>query len=98
MSSLGRIKSYSKHASPRILTPYLRNFDSKYLSIDIFINRNRETCLVHRLVAKFFLQNYSESRVVHHRDGNPRNNRVDNLICVTEQEHLELHRRQEKAQ
>ena len=29
---------------------------------------------------------------IHHKDGNPLNNSIDNLACVTEQEHSELHR------
>jgi len=33
-----------------------------------------------------------EGHIIHHVDGNGRNNRADNLICITPREHLRLHR------
>lgn len=90
ISSYGRIKSYAKHANPRILTPYIKDKSRPYLFIDI----HSTTYAVHRLVAKHFLsESYSEEKEVHHKDGNTMNNSVDNLECLTKEEHLKIHYR-----
>lgn len=49
---------------------------------------------VHRLVAQYFCENYSEKIQVHHKDKNTRNNNFKNLICLTEEQHLEIHSKQ----
>jgi hypothetical protein len=38
---------------------------------------------MHRLVAMCFLEDYDESLIVDHIDGNPSNNDISNLRCVT---------------
>lgn len=32
---------------------------------------------------------------IHHKDGNRKNNNIDNLVCVSIEEHLEIHMKQE---
>ena len=48
-------------------------------------------CLVHRLVARAFLENYSEDLVVHHINGDKTDNRVENLMLMTDREHHIFH-------
>ncbi len=88
ISNYGRIKSYAIHANPQILSPFIRSSNSNYLSIDI----NNRTYRISRLVAKYFLSDsYSEDKHVHHKDGNTLNNHVDNLECLTREQHTKKH-------
>lgn len=56
---------------------------------------------VHRIVAYYFCNppkevndNWvCEGYEVHHKDLNPRNNRADNLVYVTHEEHKEIHKK-----
>ena len=51
---------------------------------------------IHRLVANAFLSNPYNKPVVHHKDGNKHNNRLDNLQFATYRENA-LYYQQEKA-
>lgn len=50
-------------------------------------------CRIHRLVAQYFCDNFSTEKEVHHKDLNTRNNKADNLICLTQEQHIELHKK-----
>lgn len=88
VSNYARVKSYNKHVEARLLQPYFKRKDKTYLTVEIF----GQGYQLSRLVAKHFLPDeYSESKVVHHKDGNPMNNHVSNLVCLTQEQHVKLH-------
>lgn len=60
-----------------------------YLSVTLTAyDGNRLMCKVHRLVAIAFLKKPNDKDIVHHKDENVQNNRVDNLMWVTPKENL----------
>lgn len=46
----------------------------------------RKTMTVGRLVAKLYLEEFDENKIVVHKDGDIYNNRPDNLMCCTNKE------------
>jgi hypothetical protein len=50
-----------------------------YKNVDIYIERKRKTCYVHRLVAMTFIENPLMLDTVNHKDGDKLNNHVTNL-------------------
>lgn len=63
------------------------------LGYDLRKDGNRKTVSAHRLVALACIYNDDPENktVVHHLDGDPTNNRADNLLWVSPQEHVEIH-------
>ena len=56
------------------------------------IRVDRKTVLVHRhLMEKKLGRKLKPFETVHHKDGNQRNNEVDNLELMTHDEHAQLH-------
>ena len=47
-----------------------------------------QTKYIHKLVAYAFLQNYDEKLIVNHKDGNKKNNHVDNLEYISQSENI----------
>ncbi len=79
VSSYGRISNYRK-----IMQTY--EINSGYLAIKFTLNGVRTSHLVHRLVAKAFLDNPENKTEVNHIDGNKHNNHVSNLEWVSSSE------------
>lgn len=98
VSSLGRIKvlprtiyvtrsgyrtgSYSYTAPEKIMSPSIR---TGYLCITLTKDGIKHNCLMHRLVAKAFIPEYSEELEVNHIDENKLNNNLINLEVCTRQ-------------
>ena len=59
---------------------------------------NGKRFLIHRLVARAFISNYSDNMQVHHVDGNRADNRVENLMCLTAKEHQHIHKQKYEAE
>lgn len=77
----------------RVLTPY--RFSNEYLGVQLGRNNVK---LVHRLVAAAFLPG-DHSLQVNHRDGNRKNNTVENLQWVTcTENHLHSYRELNRKQ
>lgn len=97
------LKTVDHHTNYRISTlGYVMNSRGKILSnykidkgnhqaVTLCENGKQMKYLVHRLVADAFIPNPHNLPVVHHIDGNPLNNRVDNLIRMSKEDHDKLH-------
>lgn len=59
-----------------------------YLTFGIFKNNKNKNVLAHRLVAKYFLSDYSETLQVNHIDFNRKNNHVANIQMVSIQQNI----------
>ena len=84
VSNMGRIKSFYG-IGEKLLTPSVNKGGYMYVVLTN-INKVRKSLKVHTLVAQAFLPNPENKPVVHHRDSNRANNRVDNLEWVTHRE------------
>ena len=67
------------------------NSGDRFQLTPTFRGRNK-TVLVHRLIAYAFCPNERRLAIVHHLNGNKRDNRACNLLYVTAAEHAELHK------
>lgn len=83
ISSYGRVKSL-KWGKTRMLKFSTNN--SGYLTIHLRKNGKTKSYLIHRLVANAFIPNPDNKPCIDHIDGNPSNNRVENLRWVTQKE------------
>ena len=58
-----------------------------YKQVTLYVNRNPTRIKVHRLVALLWLENPPKDKpTINHKDGNKKNNHVNNLEWVTPQE------------
>ena len=94
VSNFGRIKSLGNggsHKKEKILNTDKTN--SGHLRLRLHKNGKGKKFLVHVIVAKHFIYNDDilNKTQVHHIDKNPQNNKVDNLMWVTDEEHRKLH-------
>ena len=70
----------------KIIKPAIDKYG--YYRVTFSHNNKRRTYLVHRLVARAYLNNYDDTLQVNHKDGNKRNNNYNNLEMVTLQENI----------
>ncbi len=97
VSNMGRLKSFKGIDSGYILS--VKNSKGNYLNYVLSDNSKRKSCKIHRLVAELFLENpKSNNMIIHHKDGNKQNNRVDNLEWKSPQGHQKLHASQNPSQ
>lgn len=83
-STLGRIKNVE---TGEILKSFSFN-DDTHQYVGLHTNGINIQVGVHRLVASTFIPNMKFETVVHHIDNNPENNRVDNLMWVSQRQNL----------
>ena len=57
-----------------------------YQRVFLFNNNTRKAHFVHRLVTENFIKNPNNKEQVNHKDGNKRNNKVNNLEWMTREE------------
>lgn len=93
VSSLGKVRSFSRITSNNkpipstTLKPCLDK--NGYERVVLCVDNIRAYGIVHRLVAVAFLEHDPVRSFVNHKDGNPRNNCVDNLEWVTGSENVQ---------
>lgn len=94
ISNKGRIKSLNKYEAI-ILRPYTNQ--GGYLRVDIKENGKRESKLVHRLVAQYWLEIPKRlDYQLHHKDFDKSNNAADNLVFLSPKEHANIHTKERK--
>ena len=80
VSNMGRVKSL--HASQEIILKQ-GEYPNGYMGANLSKDGTANMKLVHRLVAIAFIQNPNNYEEVNHKDGNKKNNTVDNLEWCT---------------
>lgn len=93
ISNEGRVKSlnYRHTGKEGILKPkYTQKHGHLFVQL---YNGNglSEYPLIHHLVAEAFIENSNNYDIVHHIDHNPQNNRTENLMWMSKEEHDKLH-------
>tara|TARA_R110002153_G_scaffold249491_1_gene405839 strand:- start:90 stop:611 length:522 start_codon:yes stop_codon:yes gene_type:complete len=81
ISKCGKVLS-TKGKTPRILKHGANQ--KGYKNVNLHSNGKRKYMFVHRLVAKAFLQDYTEDLQVDHKDNNKTNNNLTNLRMATQ--------------
>lgn len=66
------------------------SYSNGYIYIQLTIENKPYSFCLHKLLAEYFIPNPEHKRVVHHIDGNPKNNSLDNLMWVTQEENCNL--------
>lgn len=98
VSNRGRVKSTI--GTEKILQP---NFIGQYVYVKLYQEKEPtekskpKLIKIHRLVAQAFCKNYSIGCEVHHINKNGRDNRAENLLCLSPKEHRELHKAEKAA-
>lgn len=68
------------------------NQNGWYLTVNLKNNNGKRiTRRIHRLVYEAFVGDIPKGFDVHHKDGNKQNNRVENLVAISEYEHHLMH-------
>lgn len=91
VSNYGRVKSlnYKRTHKEKIINPAIH--PSGHLHVLLYKDGSSKTFQIHRLVAEAFIPNPNKSKIVHHIDHNPQNNRIENLEWLNRASHQALH-------
>lgn len=93
VSNLGRIKSfigYNGHEYvDRVKILKQSNTTTGYKKVELTKNKLKKSHKVHRLVAFAFIPNPNHKPNINHKDGNPVNNKVENLEWCTQKENVQ---------
>lgn len=87
ISNYGRIKTYTEYHA-KLIKPYIQ---SNYEKVKLVINNTIITSYIHRLVGLYWLDRAGEDCIIHHINGNGRDNRHTNLIWLTPLQHTIIH-------
>lgn len=93
VSNYGRVKSLTRNVKnnsvlrEKILKNNIRK--NKYCQVNLYKNTIYKKISIHRLVIGTFILNLENKPCVNHIDGNPTNNRLDNLEWCTYSENIQ---------
>jgi hypothetical protein len=98
ISSFGRVRNTKTNK----ILKCIEHRDEKYLKISITYKKKVHTFWINRLVLTHFKPNeFAKNFQAHHIDFNRQNNRLDNLMWVTQNENnkmkISVHRRQKES-
>lgn len=87
VSSNGRVKSFRKD---KVNGNIMKQIESHkgYYEVSFTVKGHRKKFKVHRLVAMAFIPNNCNKPLINHKDGNKKNNNIDNLEWVTHSENV----------
>lgn len=99
VSNLGRVRSVDRWVDVTEKgTTYRRFYPGRilaqgkhrggYVFANLSVNQKRKERTIHRMVAEAFLSNPNNCGFVNHKDGDKKNNCVENLEWCTEQENM----------
>lgn len=82
----GKVISY-KYKEPRVLSTWYQK--AGYENVGLSNGNGKTNKLVHRLVGEAFIPNPNNLPEIHHIDGNPKNNNMENLEWCDRKTNLE---------
>ncbi len=85
VDDLGNVYSTKRYKSSRLLKP---GNSKGYLYVSL-LAKTRKHKSVHKLVYETFFGAVPKGHDINHIDGNPLNNRLDNLECITHRQNLQ---------
>lgn len=96
MSSLGRVKTVDRITKPDNAHPNGQHIKGKFISTktnghryeSFVIKPENKRVYVHRMVASYFIGNIDKNHEVNHKNGNTKDNRLENLEIITHQENM----------
>lgn len=103
VSNEGRVKSLARviEVMNILFGSQIRHLKEKYikpkvnsnnrLQVRLYKDGVKEEKQIHVIVAEAFIPNPNGCDVVHHIDHNPLNNRVENLVWMSKEEHSTMH-------
>lgn len=86
VSNLGEVKSLNYNHQKKSKLLKQKEQKTGYKNVTLCKKGRKKIFLVHRLVAKCFLDNYDDKLQVNHIDGNKKNNKLSNIEMVTASE------------
>lgn len=93
ISNYGNFRCLNSFHKKRIGIIFNQNKDSHgYLRVAVSMNGKTKLIKSHRVVATYFLDDYSEDLTVNHKDFNKENNNVSNLEMLTLSENILHHK------
>jgi hypothetical protein len=70
----------------------------KYMQSYVRIRKNGKQIGEHRVIMEdFFGRRLEHNEIIHHKNGNIRDNRIENLELLTNEEHCAMHQRDDKC-
>ena len=87
---------FIKHLEEQVIEP--QEYGKGHLHVQVCTNGKRKWYAIHQLVAEAWIDNPNDYTVVHHKDFNPKNNKVENLIWMDRGEHQALHNKLRKKE